>query len=293
MFSKIKANIIFENLFKRPNIDNAYKMVGPEDSWYDTITKVHNSLVEIQKNESEKLQITTHDALTLKAVYYPCAGSNKTAIWIHGYTSHAERESAFPMLFYRSLGYNVLIPYLRAHGISEGKYISFGALESLDMSAWVDLVNEKHPDGQIVIHGLSMGGGIALDLAVKKLKNVKCLVIDAPSYSISGFFSNVAQHASPKNHEKIFHHLCQRFRREFDANVMDFDRIENIKQGRYPLLLSAGSMEEQDEILLRIKDNNPMESTILILPGCNHGNGMYKQTEMYQRAIRAFLDQYC
>ena len=59
-------------------------------------------------------------------------------IWVHGYTSHAERESAFPSLFYRSLGYNVLIPYLRAHDISQGKYISFGALESKDLLLFYD-----------------------------------------------------------------------------------------------------------------------------------------------------------
>ena len=293
MFEKIKANLVFNRLMRRPNIDNAYKMVGPEDSWYDTITKVHNSLAEIKQNTHEILQISSHDDLTLKAIYYPCEGSDKTAIWVHGYTSHAERESAFPMLFYRSLGYNVLIPYLRAHGISEGKYIAFGALESLDMEAWVELINKKHPNGHIVIHGLSMGGGIALDVASKELKNVKCLVIDAPSYSISGFFAGVAEHISPKTHEKVFHHLCQRFRKEFGADPMAFDRVENIKQCRYPLLLSAGSMEEQEEILKRIKENNPMDSTILILPGCNHGNGMYKQTEKYKGAIRAFLSKYC
>ena len=130
-------------------------------------------------------------------------------------------------------------------------------------------------------------------MSTKELKNVKCLVIDAPSYSISGFFAGVAEHISPKTHEKVFNHLCQRFRKEFGADPMAFDRVENIKQCRYPLLLSAGSMEEQEEILKRIKENNPMDSTILILPGCNHGNGMYKQTEMYQGAIRAFLDKYC
>ena len=29
----------------------------------------------------------------------------------------------------------------------------------------------------------------------------------------------------------------------------------------------------------------PKQTDIIILPGCNHGNGMYKQTEMYQKAI--------
>ena len=55
MFEKLKANILFERLLKRPDIDKAYKMVGPEDSWYDTITKVHNSLAEIRQSIAEKL----------------------------------------------------------------------------------------------------------------------------------------------------------------------------------------------------------------------------------------------
>jgi len=49
MFEKWIANVLFENLMKRHDISKAYKMVGPEDSWYDTITTVHNSLAEIQK----------------------------------------------------------------------------------------------------------------------------------------------------------------------------------------------------------------------------------------------------
>ena len=49
MFERIKARFIFDALMKRHDINQAYKMVGPEDSWYDTITTVHNSLAEIRK----------------------------------------------------------------------------------------------------------------------------------------------------------------------------------------------------------------------------------------------------
>ena len=47
MFEKQKANRLLNRVLKRPDIDKAYAMVGPEDSWYDTITTVHNSLKEI------------------------------------------------------------------------------------------------------------------------------------------------------------------------------------------------------------------------------------------------------
>ena len=291
MFEKQKANFLFHQLLKRPDISKAYKMVGPEDSWYDTITTVHNSLAQIRQLRHENLQITSHDELALKAVYYPCEGSKKTMIWVHGYTSHAERESAFPGLFYHSLGFNVLIPYLRAHGPSEGKLISFGPLETLDMMAWVELINQKYPDGQIVIHGLSMGGGIALDLATKEMKNVKCLVVDAPSIGLDLLLLNAAQHVFKKTHHKVYPHMYRRFQKEFGVDPFIYDRIENIQNGRYPLLLTAGSMEDMEDILEEIRFNNPKDSTVLILPGCNHGNGMYKQTEMYQTAIKAFITE--
>lgn len=290
MFERLIANVLFEKLLKRHDIEQAYKMVGPEDSWYDTITTVHNSLAEIRQLPREEWEITSHDGLSLKAVFYP-GTTDKTMIWIHGYTSHAERESAFPGLFYHSMGYNVLIPYLRAHGPSQGKYISFGPMEALDMKKWIDRVNERIA-GSILIHGLSMGGGIALDLATQELKNVECFVVDAPSYSISGFFEGVSRSVSRKNPEKVAACLHDRFHKEFSADARDFDRRESIREGKYPLLLSAGSLEEQDSVLSIIKERNPQPTTVVILPGCNHGNGMYKQTEMYQTAIREFAEKY-
>ena len=288
MLEKLKANILLHLLLKRPDISKAYKMVGPEDSWYDTITKVHNSLAEIQKLPRKELTITSHDGLKLKGYYYP-NNSKTTVIWVHGYTSHAERESAFPGLFYRSIGCNVLIPYLRAHGLSEGKYISLGALEHLDMMRWVDKVNELQPDGKIIIHGLSMGGGIVLDLTNREMKNVACLISDAPSINVDGIFRNVAKGVFKKNSETIAEHAIARFKKEFQADPADFNRMETVKNGRYPLLLSAGSNENMDDVLQAIQNNNPQNTEIIILPGCNHGNGMYKQTELYQTAIKDFL----
>ena len=290
MFEKIKARVIFESLLKRPDIMKAYKMVGPEDSWYDTITTVHNSLAEIQKLPHEEWEIISHDNLKMKALFYP-GTTDKTMIWIHGYTSHAERESAFPGLFYHSLGYNVLIPYLRAHGPSEGKYITFGPLEKLDIKNWIDKVNERIP-GSILIHGLSMGGGIALDLASMELEHVKCILADAPSYSIPGFFGDIAHSVAKKNPEKMLACFSQRFRKEFGVSAEDYDRRETIRGGKYPLMLTAGSNEKMEEVFSVIKERNPQPTTVLILPGCNHGNGMYKQTELYQNAIREFAERY-
>jgi len=289
MFENLKSKIVFEKLLSRPDINKAYKMVGPEDSWYDTITKVHNALAEIQTLPHENWQIESHDGLKLQGVFYP-GTTDKTMIWVHGYTSHAERESAFPGLFYHSLGYNVLIPYLRAHGPSEGKYISFGALEHMDMFDWVEQVNSRYPNGCIVLHGLSMGGGIVLNMADAYMKNVQCLIADAPTISIEGFFRDVAKNTFKKDHMGVYVALLQRFRMKFGVEARDFNGSFKLGAGLYPLLLSAGSEENREQDLQELQRVNPRETRILILPGCSHGNGMYKQTQMYQTAIREFLD---
>ena len=88
------------------------------------------------------------------------------------------------------------------------------------------------------------------------------------------------------------HCFLQRFQEVFGVDAAGYDRQVTIRNCRYPLLLTAGSMENQEEILSVLKERNPQPTTVLILPGCNHGNGMYKQTQMYQNAIREFAEQY-
>lgn len=293
MFEKLKANILFTKLLQRPNINRAYAMVPETDSWYDTIKKVHDSLAEISTKPREIIEVTTKDNLNLKGVYYPNEnGSDITVICAHGYTSHAEREWAFPGLFYLSLGFNVLTPYQRAHGLSQGKYISFGALEHLDMEAWVNKVNEMHPQGKIILHGLSMGGGIVLYMTNREMKNVKCLIADAPNVSIKDFFQTVSTHAFKTNSDQIASYAMERFRKEFGYDAGDFEGVEIVSHSQYPILLSAGSNEQLEERLESLKKANPKETSIIILPGCNHGNGMYKQTELYQSKIKQFINQY-
>ena len=160
------------------------------------------------------------------------------------------------------------------------------------MIEWINKVNEINPNGKIVLHGLSMGGGIVLNLSNKDLENVKCLIADAPSVSIKDFFINISQSVFKNNYEKIANYAFKRFKKEFGYDVSDFENKEIIASCKYPLLLSAGSEEHLDNLFEEIKKINPNETDIIILPGCNHGNGMYKETKLYQEKIIDFLNKY-
>lgn len=293
MFESIKAKVVFDKLLGRPDINKAYEMVGPDDSWYETIKKVHESYDELRKNPSETLSIVAHDNVTLKAIYYKNSEKDApTVIFAHGFTSHPEREWAFPGLFYRSLGFNVVILYQRAHGISGGNYISMGALEHLDLMKWVEKINEITPNSQIVLHGLSMGASVVLDASLNEMKNVKCVIADAPSPSIESFFTNVCNHIFKEKGEKVCNLMIKRFNKEFNCDIKNFDRIANMAKCKYPTFLSMGSLEPFGDMFSYMKTLNPNDTEILILDGCNHGNGMYKKTELYQNTLKEFINKY-
>ncbi len=293
MFEKIKAKLLFGKLLSRPDITKAYKMVGPEDSWYNTISCVHRSLDEIQKLPHKTLEIKSQDGLTLKGIYYPSKiTSDKTVICIHGYTSHAEREWAFPGLFYHSIGFNVLIPYQRAHGISEGKRITFGAKEREDIAGWAEKINELSPGGKILLHGLSMGGLIALLSSDNNISGVKAIISDAPSPGIESFFKNISNDVFKEDGGRVAECAMRDFKKQTGCDPRNFNAIDRVKKSNYPLLLSAGELEGIDSFLNELKEARPHPVEIIILPGCNHGNGMYKQTKLYQDKIKEFISKY-
>lgn len=293
MIYNLLAKILFGKLLSRPDISKAYKMIGPEDSWYNTIKTVHDSLAEIQKLPHYNLYIKSHDGLDLCGVYYPAdEASDKTVICIHGFGSHAEREWAFPGLFYHSLGFNVLIPYQRAHGPSEGKSISFGIFESQDMYEWIKRINKLTPDGTILLHGLSMGGGIALQMSATDMAGVKCIIADAPSEGLDYFYSRVSSDVFKSSGKKVAECAMSSFKKKTGIDPRDYNAKKVVKDSKYPILLSAGSMEKLEDNFNEIASLNPCETEMIILDGCNHGNGMYKQTEVYQGKIKEFISKY-
>jgi hypothetical protein len=83
--------------------------------------------------------------------------------------------------------------------------------------------------------------------------------------------------------------ISAEFEKVFGVDTGDFERLETVAGCRYPLLLSAGSKEDREEQFETLKARNPNTTEIVVLPGCDHGNGMYKQTEMYQQAIKDFI----
>lgn len=178
-----------ETGFATPEDGKDYRIFNHNQAWFEQQitegrverwTQRTSETYYIGKGSSAKAM--THP-ITLNAYFLKnTTETNKTVIIAHGFGLSGDKYGAWGKMYY-DLGYNVLLPDARAHGKSEGNYISFGLQEKDDYTnkqGWIEQVIEKiGPDSEIYLHGGSMGAATMMMVAGEAVPaNVKLLIED-------------------------------------------------------------------------------------------------------------------
>ena len=110
-----------------------------------------------------QLYVESYDGLRLHAQFVPHENAKGTVLLFHGYRSSWTIDFSISLPFYHALGYNLLVADQRAHGGSEGRFITFGVRERYDVLSWVtylsQMLGEQYP---MYLAGLSMGATTVL-----------------------------------------------------------------------------------------------------------------------------------
>lgn len=176
----------FYNLALNPNTPKDIVFGTPEEA-EATSGQVLDSDVAWLLNDSNYTDeyITSSDKLKLHSYKVTNQNnSNKWVIAVHGYTSEGINMSTYAKHYYDN-GYNVLIPDLRAHGLSEGNYIGMGWDDRLDIISWINYILNENPNAEIILHGVSMGAATVLMTSGEEIpSNVKAIVADCGYTSV-------------------------------------------------------------------------------------------------------------
>src|SRR5581483_7289694 len=115
-----------------------------------------------------------------------------TIIVLHGVNGNRTSVIRFAMTLSQS-GFNVLLFDWRAHGESEGDYVTYGYHERRDVLAAIDFLKQEFniDADRIGLLGLSMGAAIALQVAALN-KTVKAVWADSPFASLLRISTEVA-----------------------------------------------------------------------------------------------------
>jgi hypothetical protein len=109
----------------------------------------------------DSFSIRTRDSLMLKGYYIQADTPKGTVIILHGIADCKEHQYALCKKLV-ALHCNALIIDLRAHGMSQGDYCTFGYYEKFDILRLIDYANAHHLARPFGIYGNSLGGAIAL-----------------------------------------------------------------------------------------------------------------------------------
>lgn len=138
----------------------------------------------VQNKQWKDVSIESRFGYPLHGTYiFAKKDTGKTLIFLHGFSESRAAGLSYVDI-YLNAGFNVLLVDSRAHGDSGGNSVTWGNYEKYDLDQWVDWVQQKFPDEEIGVHGISMGAATALMQAElnEKSKRVSFYIADS-SYS--------------------------------------------------------------------------------------------------------------
>ncbi len=124
---------------------------------------------------AEPLTLTTGDGLKLAAWRVDAENPRAAVVFLSGI--HSPSVTAFfgHAAMLRKEGFSSVLVEMRAHGESEGDLICLGTKEVLDVQAAMQYIKELDPDLPVVVYGLSMGAGTAVN-AIGETPEIDALI---------------------------------------------------------------------------------------------------------------------
>lgn len=247
------------------------------------LNKVHKQDVMTISEDNKKLYATK---------FIQDNDTNRYAIIVHGYCQ--DKYSVFDIAnHYYNFGYNVIVPDLRAHGKSEGKYVGMGWLDKSDINKWIDLILQENIDAKIVLHGVSMGAATVMMLEGDDLsKNVVAAIEDCGYTSVKDVFSSELKVRFNLPAFPIIN--CASFISKFRAGY-SFEiasSLDQIKKSTIPTLFIHGSADNfiPIEMCNKLYESASCKKEKLIINGAGHASSRLLDPDKYYVSIFNFIN---
>lgn len=243
----------------------------------------------------EEIFLFNKEGICLYADYYE--NENPSDIYViscHGFTGMPSQNSIFTKHFYE-MGYNVILPYLRAHGKSEHRYCTMGWLDRLDIIDWINYIIDKNPCAKIILHGASMGAATVMNATGENLpSNVKCCIEDCGFTSLWDQYTVQIREMTKIPANIILNIVNTVAKRKLRFDFKDNSPLEQVKKSSTPTLFIHGDKDSVVPFWMQypLYQNAECEKEKLVVPGATHAASGYVYPEIYWGAIDKFIAKY-
>ena len=286
----------FYNLALNPTTPKDIVFGTPEEA-ATTSGQVLDSDISWLLNDSNYTDeyITSSDNLKLHSYQIKNeTSSDKWVITVHGYTSEGINMSSYAKKYYDN-GYNVLIPDLRAHGLSEGDYIGMGWDDRLDIISWINYILNEEPNAEIILHGVSMGAATVLMTSGEEIpSNVKAIVADCGYTSVWDEFAYQLDDLFSLPEFPILNvsSIVAKIRAGYFLG--EASSIDQVKKSKTPILYIHG---DQDDfvpyyMMEELYNATSSEKEMLTIKDAEHAKASEVDPETYWTTVNNFINKY-
>ncbi len=227
----------------------------------------------------------------LQARFYPKGDCGKIVLLLHGYNAPWISMLKYYTLL-DSLGYSILIPDHQAQGRSEGRWITYGAIESEDAILWLKELRQRYPAAEISVMGESMGGATALLTAEKCCERDIALaycVADCPYNDCSDVLEFVGSKRYGFVVKLLMPLVAVWFRLLSGCSIKDASPITHIRKLTLPTLLVHGDADQVVPVTMsrRLAELSPY-ITYWEAKDAPHASVIACYNEEYRQRMKAF-----
>lgn len=253
---------------------------------------------------------------TLHALYVAAAKpTRKTAVIVHGYTDNSVRMLMIGYLYNKVMGYNILLPDLHGHGMSEGAEIQMGWLDRLDVLQWTATADELfgrnnemmnagdsiHSSGtEMVVHGISMGAATTMMVSgevehgVYQQPFIKCFVEDCGYTSVWDEFRGELKEQFGLPAFPLLHVASWLCKQEYEWDFQEASALEQVRKCTLPMLFIHGDADTfvPTWMVYPLYEAKPEPKELWIVPGATHAMSYKDYPQEYTEHVEKFVGKY-
>ena len=283
----------FQHACKRPPQPDWESVEDLKRSVYaEFADAVPRALQWLRDHNAEDVTVTSFDGLRLSGKWVKAEKPIGTIILFHGYHTHFAHDFSGIFDLYHGLGLNLLLVRQRAHGESEGKYITFGVRERKDVLRWVEFHNRTHGMDNVFLGGMSMGASTLLFAAGEDLPpNVRGITADCGFSSPAEILGHIIRkdfHLPPK----LVLPLVDFWARLLAGfSLYECNSRDTLSRSKTPILFIHGKADTFVPCAMSQAgyDRCASDREIHLIDGAGHGRAYLFEPERLTRALTEFF----
>lgn len=223
----------------------------------------------------------------------------RTALLVHGYTDCCYSMLPIASVYNRLLGYNIILPDLHAHGLSEGGDVQMGWKDRLDILHWAGVAERMFRDGahqsQMVVHGVSMGAATTMCVSGEQTPGyMRCFVEDCGYTSVWDEFALQLDKQFSIPQFPLMYTTSALCRIMYGWSFGEASPLRQVARCRKPMLFIHGGNDTYvpTAMVYPLYGAKPQPKQLWVAPGSAHARSYHDHPGEYARRVVAFVGRY-